>query len=234
MRNLFLGLLLLAFSPLSAAAQNTGGIFPPIVNEGHKSAQYRSAYNLDNDDFAQRLHYQQAINGDFMWRLIGQTRETAASDFDFDFVQAELFWQLSPDNSDYGTALRFDVRLRGDDRPHQLGLNWSNQLKFAQGWTARAVILSAYQFGENDTGGIFLAPRAHLSRKLANGVAIGAEYYGNFGNTKSFSLSKTGQAAGPFILTKIANKTSVIAGVQFGLNDAAPDADLRLWLTQGF
>ena len=234
MKYLFLGLLLLAFSPLSAAAQNTGGIFPPVVNEGHKSAQYRTAYNLDNDNFAQRLHYQQAINGDFMWRLIGQTRETAASDFDFDFVQAELFWQLSPDNSDYGTALRFDVRLRDDDRPHQLGLNWSNQLKFAQGWTARAVILSAYQFGENDTGGIFLAPRAHLSRKLGNGVAIGAEYYGNFGNTKRFSLSKTGQAAGPFISTKIAEKTSLIAGVQFGLNDVAPDADLRLWLTQGF
>ena len=234
MKHIFLGLLILVLSTVSAAAQNTGGIFPPNVNEGHKSAQYRSAYNLDTDDFAQRLHYQQAINGDFMWRLIGQTRETDSSDFDFDFVQAELFWQLSPDNSDYGTALRFDVRLRDDDRPHQLGLNWSNQLKFSEDWTARLVILSAWQFGENDTSGIFLSPRAHLSRKLDSGISLGVEYYGNLGNSKDFSLSKTGQAAGPFISTKVADKTSVIAGVQFGLNDVAPDADLRLWVTQGF
>ena len=234
MKHIFLGLLILVASTLSAAAQNTGGIFSPIVNEGHKSAQYRSAYNLDTDDFAQRLHYQQAINGDFMLRLIGQTKETASSDFDFDFVQAELFWQLSPDNSAYGTGLRFDVRLRDDDRPHQLGLNWSNQWKFAEDWTARVVILSALQFGENSTDGIFLAPRAHLSRKFDNGISLGAEYYGNFGNSKDFSLSKTGQAAGPFVSAKIAQKTSVLAGVQFGLNDVAPDTDLRLWVTQGF
>lgn len=234
MKHIFLGLLILIASTLSAAAQNTGGIFPPNVNEGHRSAQYRSAYNLDTDDFAQRLHYQQAINGDFMWRLIGQTKETDASDFDFDFVQAELFWQLSPDTSDYGSALRFDVRLRDDNRPHHLGLNWSNQLKFSEDWTARVVLLSAWQFGENDASGIFLSPRAHLSRKLESGVSLGVEYYGNFGNSKDFSLSKTGQAAGPFVSTKIAEKTSVIAGVQFGLNDAAPDADLRLWVTQGF
>ena len=87
MRNLFFGILLILLSPLYAMAQNTGGVFPPDVNEGHKSAQYRIAANLDNDRFAQRLHYQQAIDGDLMWRIVGQTRETATSDFDFDYVQ---------------------------------------------------------------------------------------------------------------------------------------------------
>ena len=86
MKHLFLGLLILVLSTLSAAAQNTGGVFPPSVDEGHKSAQYRAAYNADNDNFNQRLHYQQAINGDFMWRIIGQTRETASSDFDLSLI----------------------------------------------------------------------------------------------------------------------------------------------------
>lgn len=31
-----------------AAAQNTGGVFPPMVNEAHESAQYRIAINPDN------------------------------------------------------------------------------------------------------------------------------------------------------------------------------------------
>lgn len=234
MRNFFYGVLIFALSALPVMAQNTGGIFPPDVNEGHRSAQYRSAYNLDTNGFAQRLHYQQAINGDFMWRLIGQTKETDNSDFDFDFVQAELFWQISPDDKDYRSALRFDVRLRDDNRPNHFGLNWSQQWDFSPSWTARIVALSAVQFGDNNTDGIFLSPRAHLSHKLDSGINIGLEYYGNFGTTKNFSVGKTGQAAGPFISTKITEKTSVIAGVQFGLNDAAPDTDLRLWVTQGF
>jgi len=121
MRHIFLGFLILFFSSVTAAAQNTGGVFPPSVDEGHKSLQYRSAYNLENDNFAQRLHYQQAINGDFMWRIVGQTRETESSDFDFDFLQAELFWELSPEDTDYRHGVRFDARLRDDNRPHQVG-----------------------------------------------------------------------------------------------------------------
>jgi len=69
---------------------------------------------------------------------------------------------------------------------------------------------------------------------LENGLSLGVEYFGNFGSTEDFTISRTGQTVGPFVSTKVAGKTSVMAGVQFGLNDAAPDADLRLWLTQGF
>lgn len=234
MRNLFLGIVLILLATVPTMAQNTGGVFPPDVNEGHKSAQYRTAYNLDNDQFAQRLHYQQAINGDFMWRIIGQTRETASSDFDFDFVQAELFWELSPEDTPYRTGVRFDARLRDDNRPNQLGLNWMHQWKFDGGWTARLVGLTALQLGQNSADGIFLSPRAHLSRKLDSGVSLGLEYYGSFGSTENFTISKTGQTVGPFVSTKLTGKTSVMAGVQLGLTDAAPDADLRLWIAQGF
>ena len=234
MRRILLGLFILVLSSVTAAAQNTGGVFPPSVDEGHKSAQYRTAYNVDNENFNQRLHYQQAINGDFMWRIIGQTRETASSDFDFDFLQAELFWELSPEDTPYRHGVRFDARLRDDNRPHQLGFNWIHQWKFGDGWTGRLVGLSSFQFGDNNADGIFLAPRAHLSRKLDSGVSLGLEYYGNFGSTDNFTVSKTGQTLGPFISTKLTGKTSIMAGVQLGLNDAAPDADLRLWVTQGF
>ena len=115
-----------------AAAQNTGGVFPTQVNEGHKSLQYRAAIDPDNAQdefgFAQRLHYQQAINGDFMWRIVGQTQKTESSDFDFSFLQAELFWELSDDEDQHKTGLRFDARLTDGDRAEQLGVNWMNSL----------------------------------------------------------------------------------------------------------
>ena len=102
------------FAP-QAYAQNTGGVFPTQVNEGHRSLQYRAAINPDNAQdefgFAQRLHYQQAINGDLMWRVVGQTQKTESSDFDFAFLQAELFWELSDDQDQHKTGLRFDARL---------------------------------------------------------------------------------------------------------------------------
>ena len=45
----------------TAFAQNTGGVFGPVVKEGHRSFQYRAAVNPDNalgqTGFAQRLHY---------------------------------------------------------------------------------------------------------------------------------------------------------------------------------
>ena len=46
-----------------AMAQNTGGVFGPVVNEGHRSAQYRLAIVPDaaggETAHAHRLHYQQ-------------------------------------------------------------------------------------------------------------------------------------------------------------------------------
>ena len=95
----------------NAMAQNTGGVFPIQVNEGHRSLQYRAAIDPDNvqDEFgfAQRLHYQQAINGDFMWRIVGQTQKTESSDFDFSFLQAELFWEMSDDEDQHKTCLLY-------------------------------------------------------------------------------------------------------------------------------
>ena len=100
------GLLLFA---VPAAGQNTGGVFGPVVNDGHRSAQYRAAYDFDTYGLAQRVHYQQAINGDLMWRVLVQARKTADSRVDTDFVQGELFWQLPDPNPRWQHAVRFGI-----------------------------------------------------------------------------------------------------------------------------
>ena len=223
----------------NAMAQNTGGVFPIQVNEGHRSLQYRAAIDPDNAQdefgFAQRLHYQQAINGDFMWRIVGQTQKTESSDFDFSFLQAELFWEMSDDEDQHKTGLRFDARLTDGDRAEQLGVNWVNQFNFDNGWHARALVLSSVQIGDTAADGINLQTRARVGKKLENGPLIGVEMYNNYGRTSDFgSFDEQSHTIGPFISTPIGNKVSRFAGPLFGFSSAAPDVEARLWLTKSF
>ena len=82
LRIIFISICLSLFVTTSAFAQNTGGIFGPVVNEGHSSLQYRATVDPNNSagdtGFAQRLHYQRAINTDFMWRVVGAPEEHPA------------------------------------------------------------------------------------------------------------------------------------------------------------
>ena len=228
---------LFSVSVLPAAAQNTGGIFGPVVNEGHKAWQYRATIDPDNNagdlGFAQRLHYEKAINSDVMWRVVGQTKKTANSDFDLDFIQGELFWQISEDNQPYQTGVRFDATLRDGDRPESLGLHWMNQWRFGEGWQVRAVGLSAVQLGDNAADGLFVQTRGHVQKSIGGGKAVGVEMFNNLGNTENLgSFKNQGHTIGPFVTAPIGNDFSIFAGTLFGLSDAAADTELRVWLTK--
>lgn len=223
---------------IAALAQNTGGVFPPMVNEGHRSLQYRVAANPDNAQdefgFAQRIHYQQAINGDFMWRVVGQTRKTTNSDLDLDYLQTELFWELSDDDDTHKTGFRFDARVRNDNRSEQFGLNWMNQFNLEDGWRARAVFMSAVQTGDNSADGVNLQTRGQLAKSF-DGYTLGFDMFNNYGNTGRIGSFKTQtHTIGPFIAAPVSDKFSIYAGPLFGISKAAPDLEARLWFTRGF
>lgn len=218
----------------SAHAQITGGVFPPGFGPDHKSAQYRIAVDFDNGDWVNRLHYQQSVNEDVLWRVVGQTRDTGATDFDFDFLQAEVFWRFK-NTDDFQSGLRFDARLRDEGRSEQLGLNWMNQWQLNDGWRTRFVALSALQVGENSSDDIRLEVRGQVAKRLDNGWQLGGEIYSPLGDTGDLRFMKdTSVSAGPFVAVPLGGKRSVFMGPLFGLTDAARDAEFRLWLTQGF
>ncbi|NQY15378.1 MAG: hypothetical protein HRT81_16205 [Henriciella sp.] len=234
MRTLFIGAAVAVTLP-TATAQNTGGIFPPMVNEGHKSAQYRVTYNPDTEGLSQRLHYQQAINGDLMWRGLVSARKTGESDVDFDFIQAELFWELSDDDDAWKTGLRFDARIRDDDRPGLVGVHWTNQFPVTDNWYGRFVALSAVDIGDDARDGIFLQTRGNLFTRLETGQTIGVELFNSYGSTDNFlDLDKQGHQIGPFASFPVNEDWSLFTGALFGLTDASADAELRFWITRGF
>ena len=235
-------LILLCFLATPAAAQNTGGVFGPVVNAGAESVQYRVTVDVDAGEqfggtrIAQRVHYQKAVSGDIQLRGVLQLRETATQTVDVDFVQAEAVWQITPDDRKYQTGLRLDVRVRDEDRPDQIGLNWMNQYSWGEGWQARGVLLGAAKFADklgDDTVGI--GGRAQVSKRVAPGVRVGGEIFTLFGDTGRFDFFvKSATTVGPFVSFEIADGVPVFVGTQHGLSNSASDAQFRLWIGRNF
>eukprot|EP00919_Chromeraceae_sp_WS-2016_P028034 GHVR01066360.1.p2 GENE.GHVR01066360.1~~GHVR01066360.1.p2 ORF type:complete len:245 (-),score=28.58 GHVR01066360.1:2562-3296(-) len=222
-----------------ACAQTTGGVMGPVVNAGHRSVQYRLTVDPNTDQgytqITHRVQYQQAFNDDVLWRIIGQTRETDTSDIDLDYLQAEFVWQVTPNDQAHQAALRLDLRWREGSRPEQIGLNWGNQWTLPNNWQARAAAYTSVQVGDNAARGVALQTRAQLSRKLASGQSVGIEMfnaYGRTGHIRDFDLQN--HTVGPFIKMPLTESIGLYSGVLFGITDAAPETQLRLWLSRQF
>lgn len=216
-----------------ALAQNTGGVFGPTVNEGARLWQYRITFDPDSDGLAQRLHYEQAVNGDIMLRGVVQGRKTDDSDLEFDYVQGEMFWDLSQDGDAWRTGIRLDARYRDGDRPGFIGLNWMNQWSLSDVLSARFLVLSAVEIGNNRRDGVFLQTRASLYKRSRTLPTFGLELYNSYGSTDDFAdFDDQRHQLGPVAVFRLQEgKTFVTTNVLFGLTDATPDAELRLWLT---
>ncbi len=222
-----------------AMAQNTGGVFSPNVSDGHKSAQFRVAVDLDElgdtTRLASRIHYQQSLNGDVMWRVVAQGKDAPGTSFDLDFLQAELLLQLTEDGAEHAMGLRFDARVREGKGAEQLGFNWMNEFRLSPNWSLRAVGLSSVQIGDRASDGVNLQTRWRLSQKLENGHQWGIDMFNNYGNTGNIGdFDKQSHTVGPFYAMPLTENISVFAGPLFGFSKASPDAEARIWLTRGF
>lgn len=223
-----------------AAAQNTGGVFGPVVNPDERSVQYRLAYVPEEDGaghrYAHRLHGQLALDSRRMARLVVQGGDRGGPDgLEFEFVQAELFWELSDEQAtEWNSGLRFDARISGRGRPDQLGLNWTNQFRITDRFFARAIALSAVQLGDNAADGVLLSARGSLNYKLGQGYSVALESYNSLGSSEDFGLKDRSQQAGPSVSGSLDGGWGWTAGALFGLGDAAPDTDFRVRLGRRF
>ncbi len=219
----------------TANAQNTGAVFGPVVTEGHRSVEYRAAFDPDSDGFAQRFHYQQALNDRYQLRFLAQSRKTAESDFDFDFVQAELTWDITNANRDWQTGFRFDVRVRDRGRPVTVGVDWTNQFRLNENWQARLLAITTLDLGSGARDGIGLQTRANLYRRVSDRQQLGLEMFSNYGTSADFlDLDEQSHQLGPFANWSLGNGYGVFSGLLVGISDAAPDLELRLFVGRRF
>ncbi len=225
--------LVLIFTQQSHAS-NVGGVFGPGVRAGDQSLQYRGAYDPDNNDFVQRLHYQQSLNDNVRLRGVLQARKTENSDVDFDFFQGELQWQLEGSDT-WQHAVRVDARIRDQGRVGSVGVNWANQFKLSPRLDARAIVLGLVEIGDAARSGVFLQTRASVSHKLNDRLRLSAELFSDYGSSSDFkSFDEQTHQVGPALSGKIENGWSFFSGVLLGANSASPDTSLRFWLTKTF
>ena len=214
-------------------AGNVGGVFGPTVNEGDRTFQYRGGYDIESEQFVQRLHYQQSINDDVRLRGVVQARRTEDSDVDYDFFQGELLWQLDDNSSTWNRAVRFDFRLNDGDRPDLVAATWTNQITWTDKWKSTALILGSIDVGSNSRSGVFLQTRADIVRKIDATWSVGAELFSSYGSTSDFAdFDEQVHQVGPTLKGKLGNGWSFFSGVLVGLTDSSQDENLRLWITK--
>ena len=218
-----------------ARAQNTGGVFPPTVAEGASALEYRVGYRPQDgsNGLAQRVHYQRAIDTRLMWRVVGQVAGTT-DDQSLDFVQGELFWELSEDTDAWRTGFRFDAQVRNGGAPEQLNASWTNQFPVGEALTGRFVLLNKVQIGDRAEDGVAFETRANLFHRTKGGVVLGVETYNLHGSPDDLDPFGGRQQVGPYAVWPVAEGWGLFTGVLFGANAESPDADYRLWLTRNF
>lgn len=218
----------------AAHAQNTGGVFGPVVNEDHQALEYRIGHDPDSHSLAQRLHYQRSLDGQRMWRVIGQLRKTDSSSFDLNFIGGEFFWQLTDDSRAWQQGLRFDVRVRDDDRPHSLGVNWMHQFALSDDWRARLLLLSAVDVGSNKRDGLLMQTRAQLARRFGQGKLAGFELFNSHGPIDDLpDFDDQSVQMGPFVSAPLGSY-QLFGHALFGLTDGAADLNFAVWVTRQF
>ena len=217
----------------SLALSNTAGVFPPDVQEGHRSFQYRVGLDPDNGTWGSRLHYQQSLNDNFMARGIIQGSESSAGNTKVDFAQAELFWALSKSHDRLRHGLRFDARVRGRSMPSSFSANYSLLYDFSDTWQGRLAFLNTRSFGDEASNDVKLQVRSQLSYRASPRLNFNIEYYSQLGSVDNVSPWNSQQhQIGPSISWRTNTDWVVYGGILTTLNNRSPDSTLRFWLTK--
>ena len=227
----YLGLLTLS----NSTSANTAGVFPPVVQEGHRSLQYRVTLNPDTGAFGTRLHYQESLNDDVMLRGIVHASESATGHSKVDFVQGELFWDLGEDTDRLRHGFRFDARARGRGEPSSVSVNYALQYSVSPQWQARLAVLNTRSFGGKANTDIQFQARSQLSYRASQAVSLNLEYYSQLGAIDNFNPWKNQKhQIGPSVNWRVANGWTLYGGFLSSMNNSSPNTVYRMWVTKAF
>lgn len=232
-------LIVLVFFTLVSAgeahAQNTSGVSSADVVAGEREIGYRAAYRLDGegpDGFAQRLHYQHAL--DDRWRLrfiVLQSDE--GGDLKFRSAQIEALMQFveSEQSGGWDSAIRADGTIPLEDgRTGRARLGWLNKFEPGGKWELRADLFVARDIGDLASNALTLEARGEATYGVSKDLRIGAQ---TFNTARASDITAQRRQLGFVIKSSLTEKLKLEGGALFGLSEDAPDADLRIFLSYG-
>lgn len=227
-----------ALSPLLEAT-NTSSVFSPEVTPGSRSLEYRfSAVEQDGPDaWAHRIHYQQAINDAWQWRLITAFADPAGGAHEYRYGRLEMMWQfIESEDAGWDSAIRYEFQVAdGDDEPSRARVVWSAKWNFTNDLEFRSNLLTGREFGPYASEGWMLETRTQLTAPVSPRIRVGMEMFNDFNDSRSLgSWSEQGHQLGPVLKAKIGSDCSLLASWLFGVSSNAPDNDFRLHLIYSF
>ena len=223
-----------AAAPLQAL--NTSSVFSPDVKAGSKAWELRSSYLPDESpsEWAQRLHYQQALNEAWRLRIIGLFYDPGQGGAEFRYARLEAQWQFAEDdNAGWDSAIRYELQIaENDNTPSRGRVAWTGKWNWGEGWEFRANLLVGRQFGADSHDGILVEHRTQFTGKLNNQWRLGIESFHDFNDTRAFgAFDDQEHQIGPIIKGKFAGgKWSLAASWLFGASANADDNDFRIHL----
>jgi hypothetical protein len=180
--------------------------------------------DFQTDNWAYRLHYQQAFNDTVRGRIIVQYHDRG--EFQYEYIRGEILYNFKKKATDgiWSSGVRFDLRQRRGGRPQEFAMHWTNQWDLPHGYTLRGILVGYQQFGSKRAlDGTFVETRASVNKKLDNGISIGIESFGGYGKLGGFgSFNNQRHQIGPVISGSFADfkfNARYLAGVSKGSRD---------------
>lgn len=220
----------------SLHAQNTSTVFSPEVREGASEVEYRIAIDPDRDAVAQRIHYQYGITEAWRLRGIFQFSGNEVDDMDFSYFRAEAQWQFLKKTDDgLASAVRFEFQVPNGDLPFRVRVAPTTQWTIDENWYLRGNVLLGKEFGQNSDSGFGLEGRAEIAYKIDKTFTLAVDYFADFNDTNNLlSFNDIEHQLGPLLKVQASENWRGYAGALWGLNNAAPNVELRFMLSYSF
>lgn len=233
-----------AACPGSAWSQSlTGNVGSAGISAGERSVEWRAGMD-DGGNLASRVHFDQAINGWYQFRVIGSFERPDGEAWDYTGLTVENWFQWSEernDNSGFNGGFRLSYGLADDTGPDEIEARLTLTDKFAGDWEWRANIIAEAEAGESSEGGLALETRAQLSRAMrinalgSDDWRIGLEAFSEYGNTREIpGLKDQAHQIGPVLKVEWDNGVYLQTAARVGISRGADDGMIKLFIGREF
>ena len=237
-----IALLMLVFS-LQAQANN-GGVHGPIVKNDTAQFDWRTTFSPAENDvasdlWAQRVHFQQALNSQLRYRAVLQIRQQGPNtdrEWKYDAAKIELLYNFNKfgEQDNFASAIRFDLRTRRGSRPEDFAVQWTNQLNLDAKNYVRAILLVGKNLSGNVSRGLRVGTRFAYYHRLNATYNIGLELFDQYGEISNIAAyDEQTHQIGPAVMAKF-GRLQVFGRYLTGLTSATPDHNFSLRLIYNF
>lgn len=222
----------------NALAQDVNGVPNADVRPGYSSISYRVGYSLMGDERPSTLAQQISFQRNFgeRWSFSGAANFGKRGDepMEFKAFQSIVQWQFADRKTAGGDGSLLVIARHPDqgNGPGRVAVVIAGKWKVREDWEIRANAATSVDYGENARDGLGVGARTEATRRIGTVGRFGVQTGHGFNTTRHFgSFQEQSHQAGLVAKGVLLHSVMVTGTALFGVTKAAPDAELKLFLT---